>query len=295
MMKIKFTTISPVVLSPRMEKALYKDVDFKKIADINMINLAKKERENIKIVYPFYSYDSRDLLPENEFLYAKEYYIPASSLKEALLGMKRDEKENILRSGILFRDIELGKSDIKLKNLYKFQYLYQDNKEENGNNGQGRVYKTPKFGPFFPSVAVEMIESGKEFEGEILLRPEVSEEVLKNRLNKNFLVTKNKLENYIKEVEGRIQNINFWIKNKKINKQEEENEDCIEKLENIQKRMQQIKSRKNIIFLGGYKGILGSLSRLDKNRNIQNGFYIDEETMLPYGLVELSITGQSKF
>ena len=140
-----------------------------------------------------------------------------------------------------------------------------------------------------------MIESGKEFEGEILLRPEVSEEVLKNRLNKNFLVTKNKLENYIKEVEGRIQNINFWIKNKKINKQEEENEDCIEKLENIQKRMQQIKSRKNIIFLGGYKGILGSLSRLDKNRNIQNGFYIDEETMLPYGLVELSITGQSKF
>ena len=295
MMKIKFTTISPVVLSPRMEKALYKDVDFKKIADINMINLAKKERENIKIVYPFYSYDSRDLLPENEFLYAKEYYIPASSLKGALLGMKRDEKENILRSGILFRDIELGKSDIKLKNLYKFQYLYQDNKEENGNNGQGRVYKTPKFGPFFPSVAVEMIESGKEFEGEILLRPEVSEEVLKNRLNKNFLVTKNKLENYIKEVEGRIQNINFWIKNKKINKQEEENEDCIEKLENIQKRMQQIKSRKNIIFLGGYKGILGSLSRLDKNRNIQNGFYIDEETMLPYGLVELSITGQSKF
>lgn len=295
MMKIKFTTISPVVLSPRMEKALYKDVDFKKIADINMINLAKKERENIKIVYPFYSYDSRDLLPENEFLYAKEYYIPASSLKGALLGMKRDEKENILRSGILFRDIELGKSDIKLKNLYKFQYLYQDNKEENGNNGQGRVYKTPKFGPFFPSVAVEMIESGKEFEGEILLRPEVSEEVLKNRLNKNFLVTKNKLENYIKEVEGRIQNINFWIKNKKINKQEGENEDCIEKLENIQKRMQQIKSKKNIIFLGGYKGILGSLSRLDKNRNIQNGFYIDEETMLPYGLVELSITGQSKF
>ena len=294
-MKIKFTTISPVVLSPRMEKALYKDVDFKKIADINMINLARKERENIKIVYPFYSYDSRDLLPENEFLYAKEYYIPASSLKGALLGMKRDEKENILRSGILFRDIELGKSDIKLKNLYKFQYLYQDNKEENGNNGQGIVYKTPKFGPFFPSVAVEMIESGKEFEGEILLRPEVSEEVLKNRLNKNFLVTKNKLENYIKEVEGRIQNINFWIKNKKINKQEEENEDCIEKLENIQKRMQQIKSRKNIIFLGGYKGILGSLSRLDKNRNIQNGFYIDEETMLPYGLVELSITGQSKF
>lgn len=291
-MKLKFTAISPVILSPRMEKALYKGVDFKGI---------KKDIENskienvgtIKIIYPFYSYERRDLLDENDFSYANEYYIPASSLKGALLSGIKNEDENSFRSSILFQDIKISKENIELKNLYKFQYLYQDNKEENGNNGQGIVYKTPKFpkfGPFFPSVAVEMIESGKEFEGEILLRPEVSKEVLKNRLNRNFLVTKNKLENYIKEVEERIKIINSWIEDGKLERQVEDsegNENYIEKLKNIKKRIKEIQNRKNIIFLGGYKGILGSLSEISNTQKIRNGFYIDRETMLPYGLVEV--------
>ena len=287
-MKLKFTAISPVILSPRMEKALYKDVDFKEVKEI-------KKVDNIKVVYPFYTYESRDLLFEKCFSYAKEYYIPASSLKGALLGSKKSGDENSFRSKILFQDIKISKEYIELKRLYKFQYLYQENNEKNSDDKQEIVYKIPKFELFFPNVAIEMISSGKEFEGEILLKSGVSEELFKSKLDESFLITKNKLNNYIKEIEERIKIINLWINDKKINKQEEENEDCIEKLKNIQKRMQQIKSRKNIIFLGGYKGILGSLSRLDKNRNIQNGFYIDEETMLPYGLVELSITGQSKF
>ena len=288
MMKLKFTAISPVILSPRMEKALYKDVDFKEVKEI-------KKVDNIKVVYPLYTYESRDLLFEKCFSYAKEYYIPASSLKGALLGSKKSGDENSFRSKILFQDIKISKEYIELKRLYKFQYLYQENNEKNSDDKQEIVYKIPKFELFFPNVAIEMISSGKEFEGEILLKSGVSEELFKSKLDESFLITKNKLNNYIKEIEERIKIINLWINDKKINKQEEENEDCIEKLKNIQKRMQQIKSRKNIIFLGGYKGILGSLSRLDKNRNIQNGFYIDEETMLPYGLVELSITGQSKF
>ena len=239
-MKLKFTAISPVILSPRMEKALYKGVDFKGIKK-DMENSKIENVGTIKIIYPFYSYERRDLLDENDFSYANEYYIPASSLKGALLSGIKNEDENSFRSSILFQDIKISKENIELKNLYKFQYLYQDNKEENGNNGQGIVYKTPKFpkfGPFFPSVAVEMIESGKEFEGEILLRPEVSKEVLKNRLNRNFLVTKNKLENYIKEVEERIKIINSWIEDGKLERQVEDsegNENYIEKLKNIKK------------------------------------------------------------
>ena len=38
-MKLKFKTISPVILSPRMEKALYKNVDFKGISEDDMVNL----------------------------------------------------------------------------------------------------------------------------------------------------------------------------------------------------------------------------------------------------------------
>lgn len=283
MMKLKFTTISPVILSPRMEKALYKDVDFKEVKEIEKV-------DNIKVVYPFYTYESRDLLFEKCFSYAKEYYIPASSLKGALLESKKSRDENSFRSKILFQDIKISKEYIELKRLYKFQYLYQENKEKNSDDKQEIVYKIPKFELFFPNVAIEMISSGKEFEGEILLKSGVSEELFKSKLDESFLITKNKLNNYIKEIEERIKIINSWIEDGKLERQVEDsegNENYIEKLKSIQKRIKEIQNRKNIIFLGGYKGILGSLSEINNTQKIRNGFYIDRETMLPYGLVEV--------
>ena len=283
MMKLKFTTISPVILSPRMEKALYKDVDFKEVKEIEKV-------DNIKVVYPFYTYESRDLLFEKCFSYAKEYYIPASSLKGALLGSKKSRDENSFRSKILFEDIKISKEYIELKRLYKFQYLYQENKEKNSDDKQEIVYKIPKFELFSPNVAIEMISSGKEFEGEILLKSGVSEELFKSKLDESFLITKNKLNNYIKEIEERIKIINSWIEDGKLERQVEDsegNENYIEKLKNIKKRIKEIQNRKNIIFLGGYKGILGSLSEISNTQKIRNGFYIDRETMLPYGLVEV--------
>ena len=140
-----------------------------------------------------------------------------------------------------------------------------------------------------------MIGSGKKFETEVLFRCDVSAE-FKNKLEDSFESTKNKLNNYMEEIERRITNIESWIKNRKLENQVEkskDNENYLEKLkkikDNIQKLLQQIQNNKNIVFLGGYKGILGSLSELNQNLNVQNGFYIDEKTMLPYGLIELSI------
>lgn len=288
-MKLKFTAISPVILSPRMEKALYKDVDFKEIKK-NTVNPKIENVGNIEIIYPFYSYERRDLLCENYFSHAKEYYIPASSLKGTLLSGIKKEDENSFRSSILFQDIKISKENIELKNLYKFQYLYQNDKKKNKDNKQKNDYKTPKFSSFFPSIAIEMIESGKNFEGEILLKSGVSEELFKKKLDKSFDITKKKINNYIKEVEERIKNINSWIEDGKLERQVEDsegNENYIEKLKSIQKRIKEIQNRKNIIFLGGYKGILGSLSEINNTQKIRNGFYIDRETMLPYGLVEV--------
>lgn len=288
-MKLKFTAISPVILSPRMEKALYNGVDFKGIKK-DMENSKIENVGTIEIIYPFYSYESRDLLFEKCFSYAKEYYIPASSLKGALLGSKKNRDENSFRCKILFQDIKISKENIELKNLYKFQYLYQNDKKKNKDNKQKTDDKTPKFSSFFPSIAIEMIERGKNFEGEILLKSGVSEELFKSKLDESFLITKNKLNNYIKEIEERIKNINSWIEDGKLERQVEDsegNENYIEKLKSIQKRIKEIQNRKNIIFLGGYKGILGSLSEINNTQKIRNGFYIDRETMLPYGLVEV--------
>jgi len=292
-MKLKFTAISPVILSPRMEKALYKGVDFKGIKK-DMENSKIENVGTIKIIYPFYSYERRDLLDENDFSYAKEYYIPASSLKGALLSGIKNEDENSFRSSILFQDIKISKENIELKNLYKFQYLYQNlyqnDKKKNKDNKQKTDCETPKFSSFFPSIAIEMIERGKNFEGEILLKSGVSEELFKSKLDESFLITKNKLNNYIKEIEERIKIINSWIEDGKLERQVEDSEgngNYIEKLKSIQKRIKEIQNRKNIIFLGGYKGILGSLSEINNTQKIRNGFYIDRETMLPYGLVEV--------
>ena len=265
-MKLKFKTISPVILSPRMEKALYKGVDFKEII---MKDTKIEKVENINIVYSFYSYDDRDLLSESNFSYANEYYIPASSLKGALLGSKKDEEENSFRNKLLFHDVKIR--DIKLKNLYKFQYLYEkkDNNEKN---------KTPKYTIFFPGVAIEMLESKKEFESEILMKSsEITEEIFMKKLNEVFASTKKKLDNYLKETKERIEYTQACVK---------------EKLKEVENNIKQLDSNKNMIFLGGYKGILGSLSQSDlsqqnKESRITNGFYIDEETLLPYGLVEV--------
>ena len=270
-MKLKFKTISPVILSPRMEKALYKGVDFKEII---MKDTKIEKVENINIIYPFYSYDDRDLLSESNFSYSNEYYIPASSLKGALLGSKKDEEENSFRSKLLFHDVKIR--DIKLKNLYKFQYLY----EKKYNNEKNKI---PKYTVFFPGVAIEMLESKKEFESEILMKSsEITEEIFMKKLNEIFASTKKKLDNYLKETKERIEYTQACVK---------------EKLKEVENNIKQLDSNKNMIFLGGYKGILGSLSQSDlsqqnKEPRITNGFYIDEETLLPYGLVEVCQTNQ---
>ena len=200
-MKLEFITVSPVILSPRIEKALYKGIDFIEVVD-NTKNLKIEKEENIiniNFVYPFYSYEDRDLLPEKNFSYASKYYIPASSLKGALLVDKTDKDESMLRSKILFRDISIGSQYIELNNLYKFQYLYQEVEGEN-NNGQENVngkqkleYKSPKFEPFFPGVAIEMIGIDKEFNGEILLKSGISEETLNRKLEESYYITKIKV------------------------------------------------------------------------------------------------------
>lgn len=286
-MNIKLTTISPVILSPRTEKALYKGVDFKEILEKERASL---KTDNINMVYPFYSYDDRNLLSESPFLPAKKYYIPASSLKGALLGSKKDDMENRLRSKILFQDVRVDDLHIKLGNLYKFQYLYQESKKQSNNKKQEIIFKNPKFAPFFPGVAVEMMGNKEEFEFQVLLKErEISEEFFKQRLEENFDITKRKLKNYIEEIERRIKDISSWVETGKIKKQEENDQDYIAILKDIKSNIQMQIESNNIVFLGGYKGILGSISQLDKTNKIQNGFYLDQYTLLPYGLVKVSL------
>lgn len=290
--KISFKSISPIILSPRMEAALYKGVDFERV----------ENEEGVKIIYPFYSREDRRFAADRVFASAEEYYIPASSLKGALLGNfgKEDSKKEQdeakteennekntkkdIRERIWFRDIPIDSFKIKREAVFKFQYLYQDrtvrtsSKDQEKNASSELVYKTPRLEEFFPGVQVEMIKPEQTFAGEVLLR--ISEEEFRAILQESFEATEEKLKNYIEETKERREVISRW------DLEENNSESQLERIR--EKLQQQLGGSKNLIFLGGYKGILSSLSNWDKEKHrVQNGFYIDRNTQLPYGLVEV--------
>lgn len=284
--KITYKTISPVILTSRTESALYRGVDF------------GNGNDNVKIIYPFYSHCNRNLQGSKEFKKADSYYIPASSLKGALLGSlhsdttkglkktseieteKLQEEEIKFRSQMRFRDIKVHPKDIQLSNVEKVQYLYQeDDIKSAADNPTERVYKSPIWDVFFPAIQLEMLKTGVILEGEILFKAEESD--FNKALARNFKMTKEKMANYIAEIEKRIEKIGTW----KVN-----NNKIVEDLTGIKKALQYLLSREKLIFIGGYKGILASLTKIEKGQKeeFKNGFYIDKATKLPYGLVEVN-------
>lgn len=137
---------------------------------------------------------------------------------------------------------------------------------------------------FFPALALEMLKSEESFEANILLK--ISEDEFRDILKETFDTTKQKLERYMKEIGSRIAELKSWQKNRKVQDQNTLDEP-IEQLQKIKEAIKrQVSSGKNMIFLGGYKGILGSIL-VKSDVEIRNGFYIDVKTNLPYGLVEI--------
>lgn len=271
--KLKFRTISPVILSGRSASALYKGIDYKEI------NCGCND---FSIVYPFFSYDNRDGKCNENFETVNSYYIPGSSLKGSILINKNNNKnnsddENLFRRSVIFRDILLEKNQIALTNLWKFQYLYQESKDDSESS------KNPKYGKFFPAVGIEMLKKDVCFNGSILIKNSDKgfEEQFINKLNEAVCITKEKLKRYSNEIDIRIEKI------KELNIAHSALSSAVKELEKIKNSINELIGQdKKYIFLGGYKGILGSLIKIE-NENIRNGFYIDNETFLPYGIVEV--------
>lgn len=285
-MNLKFKTISSVILSSRGENALYTGIDFARIEKNGNIGI-ESNGDKVKMIYPFYSYEDRNFNSNYSFEFSKKYYIPGSSLKGALLSnqnvnLRLEGIDGNIRRKILVKDIEIKKTQIELKNIFKFQYLYQERQKQQETKDN---HKIPKLEEFFPALALEMLKSGENFEGNILLK--FSEEEFRSILKQTFAVTIQKLERYMKEIDNRIAKLKSWKKNGELQTQNAFDE-SIKQLQKIKEAIKkQISSGKNMIFLGGYKGILGSILG-QSNMEIRNGFYIDIKTNLPYGLVEIS-------
>lgn len=319
--KFKLRSISPVILSPRMQGALYRGVDFcidiennkgatkqqyteEKINDLKEggDRFCEKELEKHNIIYPFYSHSNR----YNQGVgssYVGDYYIPGSSLKGALTSKVNREK---LDGGVLMcTDIQVKACQIGIFSLNKVQYLYPKTAQNSREEEQQEQEKIPKLEEFFPNIGVEHLKSGQELTGEMAVD---DSKILLNDLckdlNKLMIL---KIQNYKNEVdritkprseENRApfkklaSDSRFKINVSKSNKDNiEVLEHLVEELNHLEKRVDEYStthSRKAVLFLGGYKGLLGSISEnLENKEEFQSAFYIDKATRLPFGIVQI--------
>lgn len=263
----EITTKSSLIISPRSDRAFYRDLDNsieeKCIKDINNKPLDYDKPfyyNKLKIIYPFYRYGIYDSYsPEKA-----EYYIPGTSVKGALTNpnAKRTNKDIKL----MVDDIKINNDMIVLRNLYKIQYINDPSKKT--------VLKS-----FFDNVGVEMVK-GNQGNGTLTGKLYTdSIETVKGLLENANSVTKEKIErmiNYLNDI------------NEKPNNTSTEKTDDSNDIQTVIKNLNAIK-KENLLFLGGYKGLINSIC-LNENKKINSAVFIDCDTMLPHGLVSINLS-----
>lgn len=271
-----------------MQAALYNEIDYQ-----------KNDSTNYEMVYPFYSFDDRYNRADKAFVKAENYCVPASSWKGALqlertvetmeTEIDESEKKNSnIGKHFFCKDIMVKSDQIELRNLQKYQYLYQ---KEKGT-------KEPKLEVFFPRVGVEMLKANANLVGEILVKGlEVNWQKTCQNLNE---LARIKLSNNIEEID-RIEKT--YIKKEKdavAKKLERNYKEKLKELLEVRENLKKIESgignlnvsgsSKAYIFLGGFKGLLHSLSREVKYDKFDStSFFIDKGTKMLYGLVIIEI------
>lgn len=264
--KLKIKTLSYSIISPRDAEAFYKGVDFES-DDIN------ENLKDVNIIYPFYQYGLYEQYNPGE----AQYYIPGSSVKGALL--KNTIILEGMRNKIMVDDFDLSKKPdaITLKQIYKYQYLHP--KEKTKQNQSSEPDKQIKYGVFFPNVAVEMLKPGVEVISDFYYDEVIEKEIL------DMLSTKNK------DAREKLEDVREYLYNLGKKMENEKKEEGVEIIPKINMQVQTInktlKTKNNIMALGGYKGLLRALSGKIENDEDKGALFIDDTTHLPYGIVEI--------
>lgn len=258
MKKITYTMkfLSSAIVSPRAGQAFYYGVDtFCREPVLCPSDSDSKGEKAVKVVYPFYQYGMYEKYDPDH----AEYYLPGSSVKGALL-QKNEKKIHIMAD-----DIPVDREQIVLKNLVKAQYVDQ--------------YNEACFKPFFDNVGVEMLKAGSKLRGDLYLKDNtVFEEILENA---NSATT------------AKIRQMCRYLE--KLMKNEYKKEELKNELEQMLKELYTMEKRKDIIIIGGYKGLLHSIllknerqkKKRQEKREKGRGIFLDCETDRPHGLVSM--------
>lgn len=258
MKKITYTMelLSSLIVSPRAGQAFYHGINiFQKEPFLDSSADARKGLDAVKVVYPFYQYGEYNTYdPEHA-----EYYLPGSSVKGALL------QKNGKKIRMMADDIPVDRKQIVLRNLVKAQYVDQCDKA--------------RFDFFFNNVGVEMLKAGTELCGELYLEDNIRFEEVLGDANRATAEKIRQMSGYLEEF---------------INTESEYNEAFRSDVSAMLKELCLLEKRKDIILVGGYKGLLHSIllknqrgQKKKENRMPGKGVFLDREKSLPHGLVSI--------
>lgn len=262
-------SLSHVIVSPRSTMAFYLDA-LQDDSDEVFFKIGKKE---CKIIYPFYRYGEYEVFSPSE----ARYYIPGSSIKGVLC------KTDMNPQSLFVDDVsqELTHEDFEVISLKKSQYLGSLSEKPFPND-------IPKLVEFFEGVGIEAMKPGVTFSGNIGLAGD------QNQANKIFMDTcresGKRLGKYIQQIKNlREQTVKLKERDEKDNGINEQRKDAYAYFENqLDEVLKQLESLKKaqILFLGGYKGLLRSVhSEAEGNLDYNSAVFVDKN-FLPFGIVE---------
>lgn len=212
-----------------------------------------KNQESLGVIYPFYQYGLYEAYHPD----TAQYYLPGSSIKGALC------QGTAGAGNLMADDIPVPKEFITLRSIYKAQYLDDASKH-------------PTFGAFFDHVAVEMIKAGSPLKGSF---NHDNSEAVRALLKSANRATRRKI--------GQMRAyLNTLIK-KGVS-----NETLREVLNEAANGLTDLEKNKNVLLLGGYKGLLHSIEVKGFPLETAGAVYLDPETNLPHGLAEIELKEQ---
>ena len=141
--------------------------------------------------------------------------------------------------------------------LWKAQYLQDPQKAA--------------FAIFFNNVGVEMVKAHTKLHGDLYVETVSDFLDVIAQASKNAIKKMDQMHKYLQELLGKGY----------------QNQELLESFERIYANLDLLLNEKNILILGGYKGLLHSIL-LDQNaKEFSGGVFIDFETFLPHGIVKI--------
>jgi len=245
----RLTPLSSLIISPRNNLALYRELGEFSIEQISDSDCLKKNK--LRVIYPFYQYGEYGKY-EEYVPGSGAYYLPGSSIKGALCQKDQDANQ------FMVDDVAVPAEAIVLRNLQKVQYLKEEKKACQE--------------PFFDHVGVEMVKKGVVLNGECY---KDQLEIFKELIYKANRTAKKRI--------GSMRERLLRLEQKAYS------DKLCGVFHEVAEKLECVAENDNVFLLGGYKGLFHSMEVKADLPETEGAVFLDLEAMLTHGLVKIEI------